>query len=290
MNAKPFLKWAGGKRQLLPELEKLLPKKIETYYEPFIGGGAFFFHLANQGRFHRAVLNDWNPELINVYRVVRDFPDELVEQLDRLEITKEVFMELRAVDPMTLAPVRRAARTIFLNKTGFNGLYRLNKKGQFNVPWGKYKNPKVLDPDNIMACGKTLNRYASLHTGDFSKIVEKAVADDVVYFDPPYVPLNSTSNFKSYTSEGFTLDDQRRLAICFRELVERGVRVIASNSDTPVVRELYEGFEIHDASARRSINSKADQRGPINELIIVGRYDRRPEIDRELQSHDTRLR
>ena len=275
---RPFLKWAGGKTQLLPQLEELLPRTINTYFEPFIGGGAFFFHLANKNRFKRAVLNDWNPELVNAYRVVSDFTEELIEQLGQFEISKDYFLEIRATDPNDLSPVRRAARTIYLNKTAFNGLYRQNKKGQFNVPWGQYKNPRILNPEVLRACGRVLNHYASLYTGDFSKSTEGAGEGDVVYFDPPYVPLSSTSNFRSYTSDGFTMDDQKRLAEHFKELVNRGAAVIASNSDTPEVHELYEGFERHTVKARRNINSKGGKRGPVNELIIVGRSDRNPTL------------
>lgn len=270
--AKPFLKWAGGKTQLTPYLEELLPRDIRTYYEPFIGGGSFFFHLANKGRFERAVLSDYNPELINCYKVIRDFHSELVEQLEILSITKDDFYRIRAENPQDLSPVRRAARTIYLNKTCFNGLYRLNKKGQFNVPYGQYKHtPKLYNQETLEGCAEVLNRYAVLHTHDFAKATKTAVEGDVVYFDPPYVPLTPTSNFKNYTGDDFTLYDQQRLAICFKELASRGVAVIASNSDTPLVRELYEPFEKHVVQARRSINSKGSKRGPVNELIIVGR-------------------
>lgn len=278
VEARPFLKWAGGKTQLIPQLEDLLPRDIKTFYEPFIGGGSFFFHLANKRRFTRAVLNDWNPELVNAYRVVRDFVEELIEQLALYEINKETFEELRKTDPNDLSPVRRAARTIFLNKTCFNGLYRLNKKGHFNAPWGSYKNPKVLNEAVLRNCSEALNRFAVLHNKDFAETVKTAKFGDVVYFDPPYVPLNPTSNFLNYTSDGFSWTDQRRLALCFRELVDRGVAVIASNSDTPQVHELYEGFERHIVQARRSINSKGNKRGPINEVVIVGRSDRSPSI------------
>lgn len=285
VGARPFLKWVGGKTQIVPKIEELLPRDIETYYEPFIGGGALFFNLANKRRFTRAVLNDWNPELINVYRVVRDFVDELVEQLSLLEINKEFFLELRKTDPNDLSPVRRAARTLYLNKTCFNGLYRLNKKGQFNSPWGKYKNPNIINEVVLRNCSEALNRFAILHNKDFSETVETAKFGDVVYFDPPYVPLNDTSNFLNYTSDGFTWDDQRRLAICFRKLVEKGVAVIASNSDTPQVHELYEGFERHIIQARRSVNSKGSGRGPINEVLIVGRSDRTPFNFPQFTSH-----
>lgn len=270
--ARPFIKWAGGKTQLLPQLLDIFPGKIGTYYEPFLGGGAVFFALAHQKRFHRAMLNDWNRELIDAYRAVRDFPEDLVGQLSALVYSRETFDELRLKTPDDLGPVRRAVRLIYLNKTGFNGLYRVNRKGQFNTPFGKFKTPpRIVDAENIRLCSEVLNRYASLYSTDFSEVVKDAGPEDVVYFDPPYVPLNATANFASYTSDGFGIDDQHRVAACFKELVERGVKVVASNSDTEVVRALYSGFEIHEVRARRSINSKGDSRGPINELIIVGR-------------------
>ena len=271
--ARPFLKWAGGKTQLIGTLLEILPARNATYYEPFIGGGALFFALAAQGeRFQRAVLNDWNQELVDAYRAIRDFPEEVIEQLKLLPYSKEVFLELRAKLPQDFSPCRRAARMVYLNKCGFNGLYRVNKQGQFNVPFGKFKGePKFLDPENLRACGKVLNRRVTLFNGDFATVVEGVESGDAVYFDPPYVPVNTTSNFTSYTSDGFTIDDQHRLAASFRLLAEKGAAVVASNSDTEVVRELYKGFEIHAIQARRSINSKGDKRGTVGELIIVGR-------------------
>lgn len=269
--ARPFLKWAGGKTRLLGVLSELLPDEIETYYEPFLGGASLFYHLAQQGRFRHAVLNDCNPELVNCYRVVRDFVPELVEQLGALQVSKEIFEELRGIDPTSLSPVRRAARMIYLNKTGFNGLYRVNRLGRFNVPWGDYKSPKVVDEGNLRACSHVLNGAATLLDGDFVEAVGKAKAGDVVYFDPPYVPLSPTASFKAYTKDGFTLNDQQRLAICVRELASKGVLVLVSNSDTPTVRELYAGFEIHVARMRRNISSKGDGRGPVDEVIVSTR-------------------
>jgi DNA adenine methylase len=269
--AHPFLKWAGGKTQLAGRLFKMLPRQIDTYYEPFVGGGAIFFALAQEGRFRHAVLNDTNQELMDAFRSVRDFPDELVEQLTRLPFSKETFQALREIMPMDLSPVRRTARMIYLNRTCFNGLFRVNKAGKFNAPWGKYKNPKIINADNLRACGELLNRVASLYCQDFSTVLDAAQPGDAVYLDPPYLPLSETSNFRSYTVDGFTIDDHHRLAICFKELAARDVAVIASNSDTELTRKLYEGFEQHEVKARRNINSKGNKRGPISELIIVGR-------------------
>lgn len=271
MDAKPFLKWAGGKKQLLDTLLSVFPKQADTYFEPFVGGGSVFFGLASAKRFGKAVLNDVNSELINCYRVIRDFPEELMGQVQKLPISEAIFKELRAKDPMSYSPVRRAARTLYLNKTGFNGLYRVNKQGKFNVPWGKYKKPTIYVEENILACSVALNRFVSLTSKDFVDAVREAKAGDLVYFDPPYVELSQTSNFKSYTSAGFSENDHYRLAVCFRELVERGVAVVASNSDTELVREIYKDWEIQDVQAKRSINSKGDSRGAVSELIIIGR-------------------
>ncbi len=271
MDAKPFLKWAGGKKQLVDVLLGTFPRQSGTYFEPFLGGGAIFFAMASAKRHEKAVLNDVNPELVNCYRVIRDFPEELMEQIKRLPISRDIFLELRDKDPQDYSPVRRAARTIYLNKTGFNGLYRVNKSGKFNVPWGKYKKPTVYIEENILACSVALNRYVSIVSKDFSEAVRDAKAGDLVYMDPPYVELSATSNFKSYTVDGFSENDHYRLAACFRELVERGVAVVASNSNTELVRELYKDWEIQVVQAKRSINSKGDKRGAISELVIVGR-------------------
>lgn len=269
--AKPFLKWAGGKTKLLEPLTSLLPEKVGTYYEPFLGGGALFFHLSALGRMEAAVLGDSNPELINCYEVVRDSTDALIEQLGTLQHDEEVFYDLRGVKSEDLSSVPRAARTIYLNRTCFNGLYRLNKKGLFNTPWGKYTNPRIVDPTNLRACALALGSRTTLTAGDFTKLVEPAKEGDVVYLDPPYVPLTATANFKSYTQDGFTLDDQRRVAQCFTELAARGVHVVASNADMPIIYDLYEGHAIRKVPVPRRINSKGDGRGAVNEVIIVGR-------------------
>ena len=270
--ARPFLKWAGGKTQILDKLLGLLPPKFGTYYEPFVGGGAVFFALAAENRFQRAVLNDSNQELMDCYRVIRDFPDDLVALLGTLPFGKAEFTRLKTLRPQDLTPVTRAARTIYLNKTGFNGLYRVNQiRGEFNVPFGQWKRPpKTLDEPNLRACAEVLNRYVALYAADFVDVLNDAGPGDVVYFDPPYVPVSASSNFRSYTSKGFGLKDQQRLAAFSKELVKRGVKVVASNSDTDLTRALYEEFEVHEVQARRCINSKGSRRGPVGELIFVG--------------------
>lgn len=269
MKPKPFLKWVGGKRSLAPRIVDLFPRAIKTYYEPFVGGGAVFWSLP-QAKYESVVLNDFNAELMNCYKVVRDFPDELLAQVKKFPVTKDFFLELRAKLPDDFSPVRRAARTIFLNKTCFNGLFRVNRAGLFNAPWGKYKNPTIADPEVIQACSDVLE-HVKLTSKDFAEVVKKAQHEDVVFFDPPYIEVSKTANFTSYTSTGFGLEAQQRLADCFRDLANRGVAVLASNSDTPVVREMYAAWEIHPVKARRAINSKGSARGPVGELIIVGR-------------------
>jgi DNA adenine methylase len=208
---------------------------------------------------------------MDTYRVMRDFPTELIEQLGKYPYDRQVFEEFRSKMPEDYSPVRRAARMIYLNKTCFNGLYRVNKAGRFNVPWGKYKNPRIMDPDNFHACARVLNRYAALVCEDFAAVVGDAGLHDAVYFDPPYIPVSATANFSSYTADRFTLDDQHRLALLFRELANRGVAAVVSNSDTETTRQLYEGFEMHQVMATRAINSKGDRRGPVAELLIVSR-------------------
>lgn len=279
--AHPFLKWVGGKTQLLPHLLDLFPRKVRTYYEPFLGGGASFFALANQRRFERAVLSDFNRDLVDAYRVVRSFPEDLARLLRDIEAEyvadpEGTYEKWKSPEPelalkLTKRPTSRAARLIFLNKAGFNGLYRVNRKGGYNVPWSQKTKVRTFDEKNLVACSGVLDRWASLRHGDFEATLSEAGFEDLVYFDPPYVPKNVTSNFTAYTGAGFGSAEQQRLARVFRELVERGCYVVASNADLPVVHELYAGFELHRVEARRNVNRKGDGRGPVGELIIVGR-------------------
>ncbi len=276
MRAHPFLKWAGGKTQLIDTLSEILPRHIRTYHEPFLGGGALFFALAESGRFERAVLNDCNRELVDTYRVVRDFPEDLITVLQRcLEAYRSdpegAFSAWRDMGTNGSDPVVRAARMICLNRTGFNGLYRVNRAGRFNVAFGKHKNPRICDAPNIYACSLMLDRLASLRQGDFLAACKDAREGDVVFFDPPYVPLTASSNFTSYTADGFTLQDQYRLALLFRELFDKGVAAVLSNSDTPVVRALFAGFELVEVQVNRHISVKGETRGAVGELIVVGR-------------------
>jgi DNA adenine methylase len=269
----PFLKWVGGKRQLLLTLSKLITHKSLTFYEPFLGGGAVFFHFADRRRFQKAVLNDANPELVNCYEVVRDRLPDLIKRLDAYKRdpdwnTKPYFESVRSLIPTD--QVKRAARFIYLNRTSFNGLYRVNQAGKFNAPFGKYDNPSLYDYGTLLHCSEALQQFATLRVGDYATAVQDAQAGDIVYFDPPYVPVSFTASFTSYAGE-FGPKQQGELALLFRELVSRGVLTILSNSDTSLVRELYDGFDLHVVRARRNVNSKGDKRGPVNELAVVGK-------------------
>lgn len=265
--ARPFLKWAGGKTQILAQMEPFFPKDYRTYFEPFLGGGAVFFHL----RPEKAVLADSNPELLNTFTVVRDDPEGLMKALDEhlTQRTEEsYFYEVRATNPSTLSPVERAARTIFLNKTCFNGLYRVNADGNFNVPWGGYKNPTLYDRENLLAASALL-RGKKIVLSDYRKVCARTKVGDFVYLDPPYHPMSETSRFTGYTKEDFGSREQRKLAEVYRRLDTRGVLVMLSNSSTTLVRTLYEGFHIRSLKATRAINSKGTGRGAIDELLIT---------------------
>lgn len=269
---KPITKWVGGKRKLLPELNNLKPKTYNKYYEPFLGGGAFLFDLMPK----KAIINDQNSELINVYKVVKSSPDELIKLLKKHEEnnSKEYYLSLRSVDRNGLinemSNVERAARIIYMLKVDFNGLYRVNSKGQFNVPYGKYKEPKIVDIENIMNVSNYFNNNnVSILEGDFSDAIKSAQNNDFVYFDPPYIPLNMTSNFTAYTANGFNEKDQIRLKDTFFNLANKGVNVMLSNSDTELTRELYKDALIHEVKVGRSINSDTSKRGKVNEVIIT---------------------
>lgn len=270
MIAHPFLKYAGGKTALLPEILSRLPKKIGTYYEPFIGGGAVFFALAAEGRFKNAVIGDANEELIRTYRALARNVDVVVRHLKKHVYEEEHYYFVRAKNPRILSDAVAAARFIYLNRTCFNGLYRVNKKGLFNVPFGAYTNPTICDEENLRAVSKVL-RKVEIVSASFEPTVELARRGDVIYCDPPYFPLSVTANFTTYTVDGFGLADQTRLRDFAKKLDARGVRVLLSNSDTPLVRKLYRGFKIEEVQAPRRVNSKVGKRGNVGELLISGK-------------------
>ncbi|MCS6912804.1 MAG: DNA adenine methylase [Myxococcota bacterium] len=266
----PFLKWAGGKRQLLPELLRRVPSlRSGRYFEPFVGGGALFFALQQRGLLGRrgARLSDINADLINCYLMVRDQVEPLIQLLSRHRNEETYYYAVRAQDPRTLDPVQRAARLIYLNKTCFNGLFRENRHGLFNVPFGHYARPRFCDPEALRAASYALRGVAIEHSS-FEEVEELAQPGDFVYFDPPYVPLSRTARFVQYSAGGFGPERQERLARCVATLAARGVSVLVSNSATPLVRGLYAGFLVEEVQANRAINSRGDRRGKVCELLI----------------------
>lgn len=265
---KPILKWAGGKTRLIPDVLARLPERIGTYYEPFLGGAAVFFALAREKRFEHAILTDKNPELVDVYRAVQQDVESVIEELSKMTHSEQAYYHIRAQKPRSLA--KRAARTIFLNRTGYNGLYRVNRSGEFNVPFGRYKNPKYCDPPRLRAASLAL-QGAEIFVSDFEQATRDADRGDAVYFDPPYVPLSPTSNFTAYHREPFGLGEQERLAFHFDELGRRHVHIVLSNSDTPITRQLYEPFHVDDVSMPRAINSRGSGRGRVGELLVIHR-------------------
>ncbi|MCT7951815.1 DNA adenine methylase [Ancylothrix sp. C2] len=265
ISPRPFLKWAGGKTQLLEQYQPYFPASLETYYEPFLGGGAVFFNWQPK----QAFLSDINGELINTYCCVRDEVEALIMLLQehQLKHNKDYYYEMRAGG--CGSNLERAARFIYLNKTCFNGLYRENSKGQFNVPVGRYKNPSICNPDLLRSASAAL-KFAQIEVKSFDAVLELARdSRDFVYFDPPYHPISNTSNFTSYSRFSFSENDQIRLKDTFAILANRGVKVMLSNSDCFLIRELYQDFKIHVISASRSINSNTKKRGKITELLIT---------------------
>ncbi|MFO0591105.1 MAG: DNA adenine methylase [Polyangiaceae bacterium] len=266
---RPFLKWVGGKRSLLPVLRAHSPSSFRRYHEPFVGGGAMFFHLAQKKHLQRgAVLSDNNERLIRAYKGVRDAVEEVISLLREYPHEKDFYLKMRErpIDQHSDAEV--AAWLVYVNRTGYNGLYRVNQKNRFNVPFGDYANPKICDPENLRACSRAL-KSATISCEPFDLVAERAEKGDFVYFDPPYVPLSATSSFTSYTASGFGHHHQQKLADVARSLKARGVHVLISNSNAPLVRTLYrEGFVMVEVQCARSVNSRADGRGKIVELLM----------------------
>lgn len=263
----PIVKWVGGKRQLMFELLKNMPNTYNRYFEPFIGGGALFFELQTKN----AYISDINEELINLYSVVCNNVYELIKDLNKHENTKEYFLKIRNIDRTDeyskFSDTERASRFIYLNRTCFNGMYRVNSQGKFNVPFGHYKNPRIIDENNLINCSELL-KDTEIECADFSKILDKVQKGDFVYFDPPYVPLNETSSFTSYTKDGFDIDMQFKLRDVCDELDSMGVKFMLSNSDTKLVNELYANYDIKKVFASRAINANADGRGKITEVLV----------------------
>lgn len=278
MAPRPFLKWAGGKNQLIQQYLPYLPPSFKTYYEPFLGGGAVFFHLLPT----QAVLSDINPELINAYCCIQNSVEQLIALLleHQQRHSKEYYYQVRSwcgsprhwLQPgETLKSglnLEKAARLIYLNKTCFNGLYRENSQGEFNVPIGSYSNPKICNPDLLRSVSIAL-QSTKVEVRAFAAVLGAPTYEDFVYFDPPYYPLSPTSNFTAYNRYSFRQDDQIKLRDVFAALAGRGVKVMLSNSDCPLIRELYHDFKIHPVSASRVINSNTQKRGKIAEVLVT---------------------
>ena len=272
--AKPFLKWAGGKRLLIGEILARSPHQYGTYFEPFLGAGAVFFSIPSESNRH---ISDANNQLIEVYEVIRDSLDELLSELRVHKNTKEYFLEVRAWDRdksfESLSPAVRAARFIYLNKTCFNGLFRVNSKGHFNVPFGNYKNPDILGEQNLRAVSALLGNQGSvtISRGDYRETTKHAQRGDFVYLDPPYDPISSTSSFVSYQKGGFTREDQATLRDEVLRLTETGASVLLSNSDTPFIRDLYSDnnrFKIEAIQVSRAISANSSSRGKVGEVLV----------------------
>lgn len=272
--ARPFLKWPGGKTQLLPELRKFYPpaKRFARYLEPFIGGGAVFFDLVDHGLLSGTdcFLSDANQELASAYQVVRDQPADLADLLCEHAAKHRADAKAHYYGVRSLRPDRKlpeAARMIYLNKTCFNGLYRVNAAGGFNVSLGDYKNPMICDDVNLRACSLAL-AGASIFQEDFRGCYQRAEKGDFFYFDPPYVPVSDAANFTSYTADRFGSKDQHALAAILRKLDDLGCLILLSQADSPAARKLYDGFHVHAVEARRNINCKGEKRGKVGEIIV----------------------
>ncbi|MBK8987952.1 MAG: DNA adenine methylase [Chloroflexi bacterium] len=264
----PFLKWAGGKQRLIAQYRPYFPPpgSIRHYYEPFIGSAAVYFHWQPRP----AILADRNEQLIEVYKMVQRDVTAVIAALQPHHNDPGYYYAVRAQDPGQLTPAERAARLIFLNKTCYNGLYRENSRGEFNVPFGRYKRPKICDVDRLRAAAAAL-QPVTLVAADFAWVLDTAVSGDFIYFDPPYAPLTATSSFTSYHKHGFDAADQSRLAQTIEELTGRGCKVMLSNSSAPLIYDLYgrSPYRLIEIQARRAINSKGNGRGPVKELLIL---------------------
>jgi len=267
---EPILKWAGGKRNLIPEILNLFPAdfKERAYHEPFIGGGAVFFKI----RPKFGSINDINSHLMIFYHVVKDNPEELITTASQYPYDEKTYYKLRdRFNQPNITDTERAALLLYLNKTAYNGLYRVNSKGEFNVPFGRYKHPTIVIKKRIFAASKVLKNVEQ-YNEDFSYVLDKANEDDLCYFDPPYQPISKTANFTSYSEQGFQLRDQERLRDLCVELHTKGVLFVLSNSYATPVRKLYaniDDFEVKIVQAKRMISSKSSTRGTVNEILVT---------------------
>lgn len=267
----PFVKWVGGKRQIMSSITKFMPKNIKDYkyIEPFIGGGAVLFHLQPKN----GIINDFNEELINTYQVIKNNLDELIEDLKTHENTSEYFYDIRSLDREDnfeeLSKVKRASRVLYLNKTCFNGLYRVNNAGEFNAPFGRYKNPNIVNEPTLKAVSNYLNsNNVKILTGDYSEALKLADENSFVYLDPPYHPISEGSNFTGYVQGGFNMYDQVDLRVACDELNKKGIKFLLSNSASPFILDQYKDYNIEIVKAKRAINSNGSKRGDVDEVLI----------------------
>jgi DNA adenine methylase len=271
----PFVKWVGGKRQLLKEIAQELPKDLSRlkFFEPFVGGGAVFFHLQPRS----AAINDANPELVNAYEMIKTDVEGLIKNLKTHKNEADYFYEIRALDReekfLKLSKIERASRLIFLNKTCFNGLYRVNNSGEFNSPFGRYENPNIVNEPVLRAVSNFLNANEIKITNlDYAEALKKIGKNSLVYFDPPYHPVSESSNFTGYVAGGWGEDEQKRLRDLCDQLTEKGVKFLLSNSSAPLIYDLYKKYQIKTIKAARSINSVGTKRGDVDEVLIKN-YD-----------------
>lgn len=282
---KPVLRWAGGKTQLIEYLDKCTPIEYNRYFEPFVGAGAYLLYLQPK----KAIINDFNKQLIDTYITIRDNPEELIELLKahKEKNSKEYYYEVRSIDREdgfhNLSKIEKAARLIYLNKTNFNGLFRENSRGEFNVPYGYLKNPAILNEESIRNLSRYLNEgKIEIMSGDFEAAVKKAKAGDFVYFDPPYDELPGSASFTAYQAGGFNQEDQIRLKKVMDKLTKKGVKVLLSNSSTEFIRELYKDYHIEFPYARRNINSNGKGRGAIEEVLVRNYEDCRCKLEQDI--------
>ena len=267
----PVVKWVGGKRQIIDQIIKYVPKTFSTYYEPFLGGGAVLFELQPK----KFVVNDINGELINIYEVIKDNVEELIADLKRHKNEEDYFYQIREIDRdkegyKKLTRIQRASRIIFLNKTCYNGLFRVNKAGEFNVPFGNYKNPNIVNEITLRAVSNYFSKARAAFTcKDFEEVLKGAGKGDFVYLDPPYDPVSDTASFTGYDKGGFDRDEQKRLKKACDQLHEKGIKFLLSNSATDFIKDLYREYRIEIIQAKRAINSKADKRGEIDEVLVT---------------------
>ena len=269
-HAAPVVKWVGGKRQLLPQILPLIPKRMSAYCEPFLGGGAVLFALQPR----RALVNDLNQDLITVYRVIKENADALIEHLSRHENTPEYFYRIRDLDRdreayAALSDVEKASRLLYLNKTCYNGLFRVNASGAFNSPYGHYRRPNIVNEQTIRGVSRYFNSCdIAFFSEDFAAVLDRVPRGGFVYLDPPYDPVSDTASFTGYNRGGFGREEQVRLKACCDALTARGVKFLLSNSTTPFIRELYSSYHVSIVQARRAVNSVASRRGAIEEVLV----------------------